>query len=146
MEFNLLAAVAWWKTGLAILFILVCFLMIIIVLLQKGRGGGLAGAFGGAGGQSAFGSKTGDVFTVVTICFAVVFLFLAVLLSLTYTGDDYQPVSTQIGPDDTTTPEGDLPVVPGENTGQPFQASPGGDSSLPQNPDDSPQSASQEGS
>jgi len=132
MEFNLLAAVAWWKTGLAILFILVCFLMIIIVLLQKGRGGGLAGAFGGAGGQSAFGSKTGDVFTVVTICFAVVFLFLAVLLSLTYTGDDYQPVSTQI--------------VPGENTGQPFQASPGGGSSLPQNPDDSPQPASQEGS
>ena len=142
MEFNLLAAVAWWKTGLAFLFILVCFLLIIIVLLQKGRGGGLAGAFGGAGGQSAFGSKTGDVFTVVTICFAVVFLFLAVLLSLTYTGDGYETVPAQFSPGETTGLDGDLPAAPGENTGQPAQGPPGGESASPQNPDD----ASQEGS
>ena len=32
-------------------------LLIFIILLQRGRGGGLAGAFGGAGGQSALGTK-----------------------------------------------------------------------------------------
>ena len=40
-------------------FIIVCLFMILLVLIQKGRGGGLASAFGGAGGNTAFGSKTG---------------------------------------------------------------------------------------
>ncbi|MAG94428.1 MAG: preprotein translocase subunit SecG [Planctomycetaceae bacterium] len=51
--------------------------MILIVLLQRGRGGGLAGAFGGAGGQSAFGTKAGDVFTKVTIVVATLWVILA---------------------------------------------------------------------
>ena len=41
--------------------------MILLILIQRGRGGGLAGAFGGMGGQSAFGTKAGDLFTRVTI-------------------------------------------------------------------------------
>ncbi|MFN0197125.1 MAG: preprotein translocase subunit SecG [Planctomycetaceae bacterium] len=52
-------------------------LMIILILLQRGRGGGLAGAFGGAGGQSAFGTKAGDVFTKITVIFAVIWVALA---------------------------------------------------------------------
>ena len=40
--------------------------LILLVLIQRGRGGGLAGAFGGMGGQSAFGTKAGDVFTKIT--------------------------------------------------------------------------------
>ena len=55
--------------------------LILIVLLQRGRGGGLAGAFGGAGGQSALGTKAGDVFTKVTIGVAVVWILLAGLSS-----------------------------------------------------------------
>ena len=39
----------------------------IETLGQKGRGGGLASAFGGAGGNTAFGSKTGDVLTWISI-------------------------------------------------------------------------------
>ena len=41
--------------------------LILLVLVQRGRGGGLAGAFGGMGGQSAFGTKAGDLFTRITI-------------------------------------------------------------------------------
>ena len=41
--------------------------LIFLVLIQRGRGGGLAGAFGGMGGQSAFGTKAGDVFTKITV-------------------------------------------------------------------------------
>ena len=42
-------------------------IVIILVLLQRGKGGGLAGALGGMGGQSAFGTKAGDLFTKITI-------------------------------------------------------------------------------
>ncbi len=64
-------------TFVAIAFLVVCVLLIIIVLLQKGRGGGLGGILGG-GGQSAFGTRTGDVFTWVTIVLVGVFLLLAI--------------------------------------------------------------------
>ena len=63
---------------LATLFILICILLIVVVLIQKGRGGGLAGAFSGAGGHSAFGSRTGDMFTWVTVVLVGLFLLLGV--------------------------------------------------------------------
>ena len=53
--------------------------MILIILLQRGRGGGLAGALGGAGGQSAFGAKAGDTFTRITIVTAVIWFTLCLL-------------------------------------------------------------------
>jgi preprotein translocase subunit SecG len=56
---------------------LVGFLMMFIILLQRGRGGGLAGAFGGAGGQSALGTRAGDVFTKITIVLAVIWVLIA---------------------------------------------------------------------
>ena len=52
--------------------------LIVLVLLQRGRGGGLAGALGGMGGQSAFGSKAGDVFTRITSGVAIVWIVLCV--------------------------------------------------------------------
>src|SRR5882757_1263140 len=48
-----------------------------VILIQRGRGGGLAGAFGGLGGQSAFGTKADDVFTVITVVTAVIWVILA---------------------------------------------------------------------
>jgi len=70
-------------TFLATLFVIVCVLLIIMVLLQKGRGGGLSGAFGGMG-SSAFGTRTGDVFTWVTIILTAVFLLLAIITTIVY--------------------------------------------------------------
>ena len=65
------------------LFIIISLFMILIILIQKGRGGGLSSAFGGgAGGHSAFGSKTGDVLTWVTSALFGLFLLLAVALNL----------------------------------------------------------------
>jgi preprotein translocase subunit SecG len=51
--------------------------LIGLILLQRGRGGGLAGSFGGMGGQSAFGTKAGDIFTRITIVVAVIWILLA---------------------------------------------------------------------
>ena len=59
------------------LFLIVCLLLIFVVLLQKGRGGGLGAALGGAA-SSAFGTRTGDVFTWVTIVLTGLFLLLAI--------------------------------------------------------------------
>ena len=45
-------------------------LLILTILIQRGKGGGLIGAFGGAGGSSPFGSKAGDTFTRITLTMA----------------------------------------------------------------------------
>ena len=64
------------------LFVVICLFLILLILIQKGRGGGLSGAFGGSGGNTAFGSKTGDVLTWATSIVFGVFLLLAVVLNL----------------------------------------------------------------
>jgi preprotein translocase subunit SecG len=64
------------------LFIFVCLILILVILIQKGRGGGIASAFGGAGGNTAFGSKTGDVLTWATSVIFGVFVLLAIVLNL----------------------------------------------------------------
>lgn len=53
--------------------------LVILILLQRGRGGGLAGALGGMGGQSAFGTKAGDVFTKITSICAIAWILLCVV-------------------------------------------------------------------
>lgn len=61
--------------------------LILLVLVQRGRGGGLAGALGGAGGQSAFGTKAGDVFTKITIGVAAFWILLCAAAVKTYRAD-----------------------------------------------------------
>lgn len=61
----------------AVLLLLAVFL-ILLVLVQRGRGGGLAGALGGVGGSSAFGAKAGDVFTKITIVTAAIWIAVCV--------------------------------------------------------------------
>lgn len=71
--------------SLIVLFVAVSFIMILVVLIQKPQGGGLSGAFGAAAdgaGQTAFGAKTGDVLTLVTVGVFVVFLTIAGVLNL----------------------------------------------------------------
>jgi len=74
---------SFWHILLGVLFLVICFLLIIIILLQKGKGGGLGAAFGGMG-SSAFGTRTGDVFTWVTIVLTGLFLLLAIATNLSY--------------------------------------------------------------
>jgi len=63
--------------SLSFVLLSVSLFMILLVLIQRGRGGGLAGAFGGMGGQSAFGTRAGDTFTRITVVLAVVWVLLA---------------------------------------------------------------------
>ncbi|MBV8382392.1 MAG: preprotein translocase subunit SecG [Planctomycetaceae bacterium] len=61
------------------LLVLTSLFLICLVLIQRGKGGGLAGAFGGLGGSSPFGSRAGDTFTRITIYVACIWLFLVML-------------------------------------------------------------------
>lgn len=65
-----------------LLFLFMSGILILLVLIQKGRGGGLSSAFGGAGGNTAFGAKTGDVLTWATSIVFAVFIILAMVLNL----------------------------------------------------------------
>src|SRR5258708_21197312 len=58
--------------------------LILLVLIQRGKGGGLAGAFGGMGGSSAFGTKAGDVFTRVTMITALIWILMSMILVVLY--------------------------------------------------------------
>jgi preprotein translocase subunit SecG len=53
--------------------------MILLILIQRGKGGGLIGALGGSGGSSPFGSRAGDQFTRLTIYVAIVWLLLTMI-------------------------------------------------------------------
>jgi preprotein translocase subunit SecG len=68
----------------AVLFVVSCVALILIILVQKGRGGGLSGAFGGAMASGILGSKTGDFLTWVTIVLTGIFLTLAVVMAKFY--------------------------------------------------------------
>jgi preprotein translocase subunit SecG len=69
-----------WITMVCFLFL--CLFMILLILIQKGRGGGISSAFGGGGGNTAFGAKTGDVLTWATSIVFALFVILAVVLNI----------------------------------------------------------------
>ncbi len=80
-----LAAVPFVMTVVMALWVLSCLALVFIIMIQKGKGGGLSAAFGGGGGGSSlFGAKTGDVLTWVTIGVAGGFIFLSVIMGLYY--------------------------------------------------------------
>ena len=43
--------------ALLVLYIFICFFLILVVLVQQGKGADIAGAFGGGGTQTAFGAR-----------------------------------------------------------------------------------------
>ncbi len=90
-------------------FLIVSLAMILLVLIQRPQGGGLSGAFGAGGGggagQTAFGTKTGDVLTWSTITIFVCFLLLAIVLNFAT-----RPQTGQPNPTIATSPRGATPA------------------------------------
>ncbi len=111
---DILAQMSWGQWILAVLLLAVCCFLILVVLIQRGRGGGLAGAFGGAGGSSAFGAKTGDVFTWITVGVATLFVVLNVLSNYAF---DQSPQPIEATPATATPP---TPVTATDGTGEPI--------------------------
>ena len=77
---TLFAAEVWWLSHLLNLIVLgLGALLMLIVLIQRGKGGGLAGAFGGAGGSSPFGSRAADQFVKITLWLAGVWVLVIMI-------------------------------------------------------------------
>ena len=79
--------------------------LMLLILVQRGKGGGLTGALGGMGGQSAFGSKAGDAFTKITVVTAVVWIMLCMVTIAAFnpppapkqTKNDEATITSQMG-------------------------------------------------
>jgi len=68
---------------LNVFFIVLCFVLIIVVLLQSGKAADLAGAFGGAGSQTAFGPRgAANFLSRATTWCAVMFMVCSLVLVL----------------------------------------------------------------
>jgi preprotein translocase subunit SecG len=106
-----------------VLFILSGLLLVLVVLMQEGKGGGIAGAFGGAGAE-AFGVKAG---TVNRFTFWVGGIFLATALlhaGLASTKEQPLDLNPKVS---APTSSGDAPVSlpPSPPPGEPAPAAPG---------------------
>lgn len=127
---------AWYHTIFGVLFAFLCLLLIGVILLQRGRGGGLSGAFGGVGGaaSTAFGSKTGDILTWITVAMAVVFLLFAVGLNYMFRppAAPKTPVVPTAAQTPTSQPTSSTPAIPAPASSTPTTPAPA--SSTPATP------------
>ena len=103
---------------LTILHIAVCFVLILVVLAQQGKGQDLASAFGGGGSSAAFGARGAATFMTKFTTGAAI-LFMLTSLGLSYfrpaiSGGSVVPadappaetVPTDVGPEQTPPIEG----------------------------------------
>jgi len=134
----------WFHSILATLFALLAVLLIGVILLQRGKGVGLSGAFGGAGGHTAFGAKTGDVLTWATIVIAVVMLLFAIILNYVFVplappGPPTMAAPMSVPPvsptgEPTEAPAGSTTPTEGASPPAPAEPAPAGDAEKPAEP------------
>ncbi len=99
------------STLFAILLSAVAIFLILLILVQRGRGGGLTGALGGMGGQSAFGTKSGDVFTKITVWTTFVWIILCIA-AVKMLGTEDDPLAGNLGSNVVPPAEGAMGILP----------------------------------
>ena len=118
-----------WFSILTVLFILSSVILVLVILVQRPQGGGLAQAFGGASGggtDTAFGGRTGDVLTYLTMGAFALYLLVAIGLNVVDNQNSSQGTQTEeqmiepgLLPTDptktTVTPTGTTPTTPASN-------------------------------
>ncbi|MGH9805492.1 MAG: preprotein translocase subunit SecG [Candidatus Acidiferrales bacterium] len=105
-------------TGLHVLASLV---LIIVVLLQSGRAADLAGAFGGAGSQTAFGPRGAATFlSTATEYLAIVFMVTSLALATFSVGVAPRSLAEDAAPAPQSQPaEGQTPPAQDEKAPEP---------------------------
>ena len=70
-------------TLLTVFHVIVCVFLILVVLLQQGKGADWAGAFGGGGSQTTFGARgAGTILSRATTAAAVIFMITSLALTI----------------------------------------------------------------
>jgi preprotein translocase subunit SecG len=81
------------------LYVIVCSLLIITILLQQGKGGDIANAFGGGSSQAVFGARSGaTLLTRATSILAALFVIGAITLTVWGTAGPSSVVGGIAGP------------------------------------------------
>ena len=107
-------------TLLTIFHVIVCIFLILVVLVQQGKGADWAGAFGGGGSQTTFGARsTGSILERATTAAAVLFMItsiaLAILISQGGTANSViREGAKTTAPAPATPAPGAAPAQPGE--------------------------------
>jgi preprotein translocase subunit SecG len=115
-------------TLLNLAFVLICLILVVLVLLQHGKGGGLSGMLGGAGGSEAFiGPGGASKMAKITVMFAIAYFVLAMGYSFIPPGEGEQSI---VGPELQASNEpvslADIPVEEEGETQQGADAPEGG--------------------
>lgn len=78
------------QTPTTVLHVLVCLFLVLVILIQPGKSGGLGAALGGAGAQQVFGGRgAGTFLSKVTWGCAVTFFLTSMTLAyMSSSGDD----------------------------------------------------------
>ncbi|MGD8375272.1 MAG: preprotein translocase subunit SecG [Acidobacteriota bacterium] len=133
---------------LVLLHILACLFLIMVVLLQTGKGADLAGAFGGGGSQTAFGARGATTLlhkltTGSAVLFMITSLTLAIVASRPSGSVVQEPDPAAAG---TSSPAATAPVMP-EASAMPAEegegASPASEPPTEQPPEEPSESASE---
>lgn len=101
------------ETVITVLHVLVCLFLIIVVLLQPGKGGDVAAAFGGGSSQSVFGSRGATTF-LQKLTSAVAALFMVTTVTLAYFASEGTRGGSVIDTDalEEAQQKGDQPAIP----------------------------------
>jgi preprotein translocase subunit SecG len=145
-------------TPITVLHVIVCLMIMLVVLIQPGKSGGLGAALGGAGAAQIFGGRgAGNFLTKTTWIAATIFFLTSVTLAYvsTSTGDSLQdrapsrnhkeapiedstpkPAPTDTAPAPEPAPGGAAPSAPVEGSAAPSSepAAPGSAPSTPTQP------------
>jgi len=106
---------------IATLYILTCLVLLLVVLLQQGKGGDIASAFGGSSSQTAFGARTGATLLsrATTVCAA---LFMLGALALAVLGHRGTGSVVGNGPAPASAPASKAATAPAPRPTQPAPA------------------------
>jgi len=98
---------------LIVIHVIISLFLIAVILLQAGKGGGLADTFGGSQMQNLFGTKSTTVLTKLTAVCAIGFIITCISLALISSKKGKSIIdNVQIPKTTTPAPNAQLPVAP----------------------------------
>ncbi|MCO5166820.1 MAG: preprotein translocase subunit SecG [Planctomycetes bacterium] len=97
---------------LTVVYVIACLFLCFVVLIQKGEGGGLGGAFGGGAVDVAFGAKADMTWKRATAVCAAIFMLLAMFLGVLHHRLDQRSLAEDAARREAAAQEPEAPATP----------------------------------